>query len=88
MEFQGLSLRGVSQDTTLTVNGRPFELQKGTSIFVSTIGGHKDPGIYKSPYEYRLKRYEQMHTKSGKSDGRDNVYFWKIGAPIRHPLLP
>ena len=88
MEFRGLSPRGISQDTTLMVNGRPFELQKGTSIFVSTIGVHKDPGIYESPYEYRVKRYEQMHTKTENSDSRANIYFWKNGAPIRHPLLP
>ena len=88
MEFRGLSPRGISQDTTLTVNGRPFELQKGTSIFVSTTGVHKDPGIYQSPYEYRLKRYEHMHTKTETSDGQAPIFFWKNGAPIRHPLLP
>jgi cytochrome P450 len=88
MEFRGLSPRDVSEDTMLTVNGRAFELQKGTAIFISTIGVHKDPGIYESPYEYRLKRYEHMHTKTENSDGRVTICFWKNGAPIRHPLLP
>lgn len=88
MQFRGLSVRSVSQDTTLNIHSRAFELEKGAAVFLFTPGVHKDPGIYESPNEYRLQRYIQMHTKRGNDDGRDKVFFWKNGAPIRHPLLP
>jgi len=88
MQFRGLSVRGISQDTTLSIHGRPFELEEGGTVFLSMSCVHKDPGIYEFPNEFRLKRYVHMHTKTENDDGREKVFFWKNGAAIRHPLLP
>lgn len=84
-ELRSLSVREVCEDTTLTINGKPFTLEKGAKLFLSMINVHKDPAIYECPHEFRLKRFVKMH----EGDGSHNkVFFSKNGAPIRHPFIP
>lgn len=88
LQFAGLAPREVTQDTAVTVNGRSYELRKGSVIFVSSSCVHKDPRIYKSPDEYRLKRFVQWHKKSDDNANKDEMHFFKNGVLIRHPLIP
>ena len=90
LQFSGFSVRGVSNDTTLTVNSRPFELKKGSTVFISATCVHKDPEIYEKPHEFRLKRFVEMHTKIEGDNYTDKpqTTFTKHGMPIRHPLIP
>jgi cytochrome P450 len=84
----GLSPRAVTQDTAVTVNGRAYNLHKGSIVFVATSLVHKDSRIYESPEEYKLKRFLEWHTKSDYNANKDNLHFFKNGVPIRHPLIP
>jgi cytochrome P450 len=88
LQFAGLAPREVTQDTAVTVNGRSYELQKGSVLFVSTSCVHKDPRICKSPDDHRLKRFVQWHKNSDHNANRDEMHFFKNGVPIRHPLIP
>jgi len=87
LQVNGLSTRGVEKDTSVTVNGQPYVLEKGTTVFCSMPGVHKDPEIFENPEEFRLKRFIHLHTKANGSDIRSTP-FTKNGIPLRFPFLP
>lgn len=87
LQVNGLSTRGVDCDTTITVDGYPYVLEKGSTVFCSMPGVHKDPEIYDEPEKFRLKRFIQLHTKGGEVDSR-MAPFTKRGIPLRYPFLP
>ena len=85
----GLNIRGVNRDTTLTVNGHPYEFRKGSVVCMPMACVHKDPEIYENPEEYQSTRFLQMHSKSGEDySDKPATFFTKNGVPVRNPLIP
>ena len=84
----GLTVRGVDQDATLTVNGRPYELRPGSMVCMPMACVHKDPEIYENPEEYQSTRFIQMHSKGGEDyKEKPPTFFSKNGIPVRSPLI-
>ena len=87
LQVNGLSTRGVEKDWSITVDGQSYVLEKGTTVFCSMPGFHKDPEIYENPEEFRLRRFIHLHTKGGEMDNRATP-FTKAGVSLRLPFLP
>jgi|SRR5579859_1753136 len=85
LEFGSLSVRGVTQDTTLTVNGTTYAIEKDSIVFIAMSGVHKNPAIYPDPYTFQPERFIQFHEQKSNPDVS---CFYKDGVPLKHPLMP
>jgi sterol 12-alpha-hydroxylase len=85
LRVEGLSLRGVTEDTTLSIHGQPYSLEKGSMVFLAMPLVHKDPEIHEDPDTYKVDRFIHMHTK--QDDVEQKVYM-KKGVAVRTPLFP
>jgi cytochrome P450 len=90
MQVNGLSMKGVEEDTALTVNGQTYSLEKGSTVFLSMPGVHKDPEVYENPEQFQLKRLLYMHSKGdGEYDNeKSQKVFTKNGVVVRQPFFP
>jgi cytochrome P450 len=90
LQVNGLSTRGVEEDTPLSVNGQTYSLEKGSTVFLSMPGVHKDPEIYENHEDFQLRRFLYMHSKG--DEGYDNEKSQKVvtknGAVVRQPFFP
>ena len=60
-------MRKASNDYKLA--GTTLTIPKGTQIFVSVMGLHRDPDIYKNPMEFKPERFLNSPNGGGKSEG-------------------
>jgi cytochrome P450 len=81
LQVLGLSVRGLQEDTTVTIEGRPYTLEKHSSAIVAMPLIHKDPNIYENPDNFELERFLENKEDEPK-------VFWKNGVPLRTPLIP
>jgi cytochrome P450 len=90
MQINGLSMKGVEQDTALTVNGQTYSLEKGSKVFLSMPGVHKDPEIYENPQQFHLKRFLYLHSNGDDEydNGKTQKVFTKNGVVVRQPFFP
>jgi cytochrome P450 len=90
LQINGLSMKGVEQDTTLSVNGQTYTLEKGSIVFISMPGVHKDPEIYENPEQFQLKRFLYLHTteKDDYDTEQSQKVFTKNGVVVRQPFFP
>lgn len=79
LQVLGLSVRVLQEDTTVTIEGRPYTLEKHSSAIVAMPLIHKDPNIYENPDNFELERFlEEDEAK----------VFSKNGIPLRTPFIP
>lgn len=70
------------EDTTLTIHGQPYALEKGSMVFLAMPLVHKDPDIHKDPDTYKIDRFIHMHTNV------EQKVYMKNGVQVRTPLFP
>ena len=85
LQMNGLSPRTIENDTQLTVSGQSYSLRKGEVIFITMSGVHKNDEMYSNPSEFQLKRFLDMHDKSG--DYKATRTYMKNGTQVRNPFI-
>jgi cytochrome P450 len=76
-----LSVRGVQEDTTVTIEDRLYTLEKDSFAIIATPLIHKDPNIYDNPNDFELEWFLE-------NKGDEPKVFMKNGVPVRTPLIP
>ena len=87
LQMNALTPRSVEQDTTLSVNGRSYFLQKGETALMPMVGIHKNPEIYDDPHTFRLKRFVHLHDSANNDVHQSQKVFTKSGVKVRNPYV-
>lgn len=60
--------------------GTDWTIDRGTLLFISLLGLHRDPDIFDDPLKFKPERFLNSSTGNGKSDG---IFYLPFGSGPR-----
>ena len=71
--------REVAKDTLIPTTD--LVIEKGTNVYISVMGMHRDPDIYENPLEFKPERF--LNSSNGNAKIKNGLFYLPFGSGPR-----